>query len=164
MRICIHEDFIEFALSAANTSTSNCSMTSKTSLRPSMKELTATRSMRLVVAWYSTCSTSAWSSELGLVDEDETTERCLWTRGESSGSTWRALRAVEARRGVGKGMRSCLLRGYDVLVSHDDGLRCLVSHDDGERCLVSRDDGGDGRWEMDNRQLIGRVTGGVRGN
>lgn len=116
MGIYIHGDFIEFAFSAANTSTSNCSMTSKTSLRPSMKELTATRSMRLVVAWYSTCSTSAWSSELGLVDEDEdeTTERCLWTRGESSGSTWRALRAVEARRGVGKGMRSCLLRGRDV--------------------------------------------------
>jgi hypothetical protein len=104
--IYIHGDLIAVLLSAAKTSTSNCSMTSKTSLRPSMNELTATRSMRFVVAWYSTRSTCALSS--GSVDEAETMEKCLWTRGDSSGSTWRALRAVEASRGVGKGICRCL--------------------------------------------------------
>lgn len=104
--IYFYADLIAVLLSAAKTSTSNCSMTSKTSLRPSMNELTATRSMRFVVAWYSTCSTCAVCS--GSVDEVEAMEKCLWTRGDSSGSTWRALRAVEASRGVGKGNCRCL--------------------------------------------------------
>jgi hypothetical protein len=87
--------------------------------------------MRFVVARYSTRRTCAsspvcvcvcvcgGSESLALdvvvvvvvVDDGggDTTERVRWTRGESSGSTWRALRAVEARRGVGKGMCSWLL-------------------------------------------------------
>jgi hypothetical protein len=96
-----------------------------------MNPLTATRSMRFVVAVYtvrrtvsSSSPTALWlavlasSSELlepvrcfalpservwDLVSENE---RC--TRGDSSASTWRARSAEEARRWVGNGMEITL--------------------------------------------------------
>ena len=65
-----------------------------------MNEFTATRSMRFVVALYSTLSVRLPA------DGDSgsaTTDSCLQTRGESSGSTWIAFRAVVASRSVGRG-------------------------------------------------------------
>lgn len=119
------------AQALASTSTSNSSITPSTTPRLSMNPLTATRSMRFVVAVYtvrrtvsSSSPTALWlavlasSSELlepvrcfalpservwDLVSENE---RC--TRGESSASTWRARSAEEARRWVGNGMEITL--------------------------------------------------------
>ena len=113
-------------------------MTPSTTPRLSMKPLTATRSMRFVVALYSVtrivlllvfapfCVDEA-PFAVGMVDvpfvtgegfeaveaaeefeDDETREKDLRTSGESSASTWRALRADEARRWVGKGVRMTL--------------------------------------------------------
>lgn len=82
-------------------------MTSRTSFRLSMNELTATRSMRFVVAWYSTFNTLASSEPVSAAG---TTESCLRTRGDSSGSTPSASRAVEASRGVGSGTLRALRR------------------------------------------------------
>lgn len=78
---------------------SSCSMTSTTSFKLSMKPLTATRSIRLVVALYRTSRSRASSpdavadavaAEEPCVDVDVgagTTVSCRLTSGESSGST-----------------------------------------------------------------------------
>ena len=88
-------------------------MTPSTTPRLSMKPLTATRSMRFVLALYSVRSTVlAFSSTAddGLLPDDEsalpgwTSVKVRRTRGEISASTWRALMAEEARRWVGKGV------------------------------------------------------------
>lgn len=83
-------------------------MTSKTNFKLSMKEFTATRSMRFVVALYSTLRTLAAAASS---DEDcgaGTTEYSRVTSCDSSGSTWMAFRAVAASRDVGKGMSRVL--------------------------------------------------------
>lgn len=89
-------------LLGARAGTSIFSMTSRTRLRLSMKELVATRSMRLVVARYSTSRTDPGASSGPLAPPPREKERR--TRGDSSLSTEMADRATEARRGVGKGM------------------------------------------------------------
>jgi hypothetical protein len=91
------------------TSTSNSSITFSTTPKLSINPFTATRNMRFVVALYDTSSTVFVSSphfaksslEYSPARPVRENERC--TSGESSASTWRAWRAVEARRCVGKG-------------------------------------------------------------
>lgn len=75
-------------------------MTCSTTPRDSMKPLTATRSIRFVVALYSVLSTSPVSAGLPSLLVSENDRR---TRGLSSASTWRARRAVSARRWSGRG-------------------------------------------------------------
>jgi hypothetical protein len=94
--------------SRPKTSTSSSSMTPKTVLRLSMNPLTATRSMRFVVALYSVRRT-VFSADDDDDDEavgelgDGIVEKERRTRGESSWSTRRDWRAAEARRAVGRG-------------------------------------------------------------
>jgi hypothetical protein len=92
-----------FPCCACNTSTSSCSWTSSTSATLSRNELTATRSMRFVAAWYSTRRTVGSTDPSGVV-----TERSRLTKGESSLSTLNACSATDARRASGKGMSRVL--------------------------------------------------------
>lgn len=117
----------------SSTSTSNSSITPNTTPRLSMNPLTATLSIRLVVALYSVRSTVKSSSLLAVpsfslrlegplplslisatlvaneagslesVVRSDTREKERRTRGESSASTLRARRAELARRWVGRG-------------------------------------------------------------
>ena len=81
-------------------------MTSITRFRLSIKELTATRSILLVVALYSVRSTlssvTAPACFTG-ASSGAATENVLRTRGDSSLSTCRAFRATEASLAVGNG-------------------------------------------------------------
>lgn len=72
----------------------------------SRKELTATRSIRLVAALYSTRTTES-CSEPG----PDTVAKCRVTKEDSSLSTWRARKATDARRASGKGMSRVLRDG-----------------------------------------------------
>lgn len=87
-------------------------MTSSTNFRLSMKELTATRNMRLVVALYLTFRTRASSSEDSGAG---TTENSRLTSWESSGSTWRALSADVASLKVGSGISRVLYQNNNEL-------------------------------------------------
>jgi hypothetical protein len=97
------------------TSTSSCSITSRTRLRLSMKEFTATRSIRFVVALYSTRST-VWpgASVPGSCETSAGTvvDRALLTSEESSTSTLMAFMAIDASRADGNGILRTL--GSDV--------------------------------------------------
>lgn len=95
--------------SEAKTSVSSSSMTSMTKFKLSMKELTATRSMRFVVALYSTCR--VWSKSPEASSLVAAIEKVLRTRGDNSLSTCSDLRATDARRAVGKGTSSVLEEG-----------------------------------------------------
>lgn len=122
---------VTVAQALSSTSTSNSSMTPSTTPRLSMNPLTATRSIRFVVALYTvrrTVSTSSFTALLlaALAASAELLEPMRWfplpsertwdlvsenercTRGDSSASTWRARRAEEARRWVGNGMEITL--------------------------------------------------------
>jgi len=91
---------------AVNTSSSSFSMTSSTKLRLSMKPLTATRSMRFVVATYLTLRMLfSW------VSAGATADKVRRTSGESSLSTPRACSAMDASRAVGKGTLTVLQSG-----------------------------------------------------
>lgn len=85
-------------------------MTSMMRLMLSINELTATRNILLVVALYSVRRTlvSGLSSAASC---ERAREKVRDTRGDSSLSTWRACRAVEAKREVGNGTSMVLLRG-----------------------------------------------------
>jgi hypothetical protein len=100
--------------STPKTSTSSSSMTPKTTLKLSINPLTATLSIRFVVALYSVLRivsseeltrlepAESWEDAVEMVEND------LRTRGDSSLSTRNACRAAEARRAVGRG-RSMVL-------------------------------------------------------
>jgi hypothetical protein len=85
------------------TSMSRSFITPITTPTLSMKPLTATRSMRFVVAAYSTCSML-----LSVDSEEEVRLKVRRTRGDNSASTESAACAVDARCVVGKGMDSVL--------------------------------------------------------
>jgi hypothetical protein len=83
-----------------------------------MKPLTATRSMRFVVARYSVLNIVAFSSVVGVLlsasssfegsPSGLTMEKSRCTNGESSASTRMARNATVARRCVGSGMSMVL--------------------------------------------------------
>ena len=89
--------------------TSNSSITCNTTPNDSMNPLTATRSIRFVVALYSVWSTVLWLSSLSASDcwlveswfiDSENLRR---TSGESSASTLRARKAIVVNLCVGNG-------------------------------------------------------------
>lgn len=124
-----------------STSTSNSSMTPNTTPRLSINPLTATLSMRLVVALYSVLSTVSLLSALASLSSTvplteppcgalvKDSVRC--TRGESSASTSIAWRADEASRWDGNG-RLITLRSVNYFAN--DRVRFA-------RCLQ-------GAWEL----------------
>ncbi len=76
-------------------------MTSMTNLKLSMNELVATRSIRFVVARYSTRKTEPGAA---FPSSPDVVENSRLTRDDSSLSTPIAFWAMEARRAFGKGM------------------------------------------------------------
>lgn len=90
-------------LFVANTSVSSSCMTSRTSCRLSMNELTATRSILLVVALYSVRRMFPPTSPLVALLVIGLMEKVRFTNGDNSLSTCNALRATEASLGVGNG-------------------------------------------------------------
>jgi hypothetical protein len=132
-----------------------------------MKPFTATRSMRFVVALYFVRST-----------DSSTCEKERRTRGDSSTSTWRARRAMRAKRGVGSGMSIVLSyalagkigerygRGHRTESKGSRGRRprpwLLVEVDSGARTR------GQGQWRIVGRSngrgmaaaALGHMTGG----
>ena len=93
---------------------SSCCMTSMTRFKLSMNELTATRSMRLVVARYSTCRIRLASPR----------EKVLWTSGESSLSTCSDFNAIEASLSVGNGTSNILMKALAICHARE-GSECL---------------------------------------
>lgn len=102
---------------SCNTSTSSSSMTWTTTFSDSKKPFTATRSMRFVVALYSVFRTVLSSSLPASSPAALTSENERRTRGESSLSTASDLRAVLARRYVGKGVLIVLAECQYVFLS-----------------------------------------------
>lgn len=105
--------------SAPRTSTSNSSITPSTTLKLSIKPLTATLNILFVVALYSvrrTVSSEEWTrleSSVAGADCDmveATIKKVRRTRGDSSLSTRKACRAADARRAVGRGRSMVLIR------------------------------------------------------
>lgn len=92
-----------FDCNASTASTSSSSWTSNTRARLSRNELTATRSIRLVVAWYSMRRTVGPPESLA-----SAVFRSRFTKEESSLSTRSAWRATEASRASGKGTSRAL--------------------------------------------------------
>jgi hypothetical protein len=80
-------------------------MTSSTRLRLSMNPLTATLSMRFVVATYFALRTFSW---LSAASPDVAVDKVRRTRGDSSLSTPRAWSAMDASLAVGKGTSTVL--------------------------------------------------------
>lgn len=111
--------YVQGEVFGSSTSTSSSSITCSTTPSDSMKPLTATRSMRLVVARYcvrrTVCDASSvpvpstWDCALGLVRQ-----KSRRTSGDSSASTCRARSADEASRCVGRGMSMVLTSGQKV--------------------------------------------------
>jgi hypothetical protein len=102
----------------SRTSTSSSSMTCRTTPNDSMKPLTATRSMRFVVARYAVrrmvCDSSLAPAPLTTTSSSELARlNSRRTSGDSSASTCRARRAEDARRCVGSGMSIVLSRCQD---------------------------------------------------
>lgn len=97
---------------ASRIPTSIFSITSITRPRLSMNEFVATRNMRFVVALYSTRSTEVSAPVPASGGASRANERR--TSGESSLSTAMAVRAMSARRWVGKGIERVLEREREI--------------------------------------------------
>lgn len=95
---------------ASKTSASSFSMTSSIKAKLSMKEFTATRSIRFVVALYCTRKTFWSCASLPSPATAVTVEKLLCTSGDSSLSTLSALTAIADNLAVGRGTSSCLER------------------------------------------------------
>lgn len=124
-----------FIVWPSRTSTSNSSITPRTTLRLSMKPLTATRNILFVVALYSVLNTVSSVdpfSLLGLaVVGGDMVEKDRRTRGESSLSTCRARRAEVARRAVGRG-RSIVLGGVSGVFGGQGDVRAGTYKEQGK--------------------------------
>nr|POF04467.1 hypothetical protein CFP56_55948 [Quercus suber] len=110
---------------SCNTSTSSSSITCTITPRLSKKPLTATRSIRFVVALYSVFNTVLSSVTSPFCDPEIATrlnERR--TSGDSSSSTARVRSAVSARRWVGNGICTVL----QMSVSLNEGLLVYYEH------------------------------------
>jgi len=130
---------LSFVLSRPRTSTSNSSMTSKASFKLSINPLTATLSIRFVVALYSvlrTVSSVDFELDAGIV------ENVRDTRGESSLSTRRAWRAADARRAVGRRMSIASEQGnsgssWIAIAVIRDIILCSLIFDGRQFCTCS---------------------------